>query len=210
MEIIQQALSLFHKGGLVMYPLLACSLLVSAIAVERWLYFKREDGDTAALQQDLQTCLAQGDWTAALVACRQYTGCVAGVAQSAVERRQRGAAVVESTLEATAALRAAKLRDRLPYLEFVVTLAPLLGLLGTVIGMIQSFSVMNLGEGQPLAITGGVGEALVATAAGLCVAVLALVVYTYFSRRLDSLVTDMEEIGYYLLDAVRGDVNETA
>ena len=96
-------------------------------------------------------------------------------------------------------LMAAKMREYFNYLSAIVTLSPLLGLLGTVIGMINSFSVLNVKAGQPLAITGGVGEALVATATGLCVAILAMVIHTYYSHRLDNVVTDMEELSNMLL-----------
>ncbi|MPN54626.1 hypothetical protein SDC9_202298 [bioreactor metagenome] len=101
---------------------------------------------------------------------------------------------MENTMTAGAMLAAARLRENMRFLSAIVTMAPLLGLLGTVIGMINSFSVFNVQSGQPMAITGGVGEALVATAAGLVVAVMALTVHVYFSHRLDQLVTDMEQI----------------
>lgn len=205
MEFIQQAFHLFQKGGLVMYPLAFCSLLVAAIVVERYLYFRTETSDTAALFSALSPALAKGDWQQALAICREAKGCAATVAKAALERGSRDLLVIEKTVEGAASLTAAKLRERLEYLDFIVTLAPLLGLLGTVIGMIQSFSVLDQREGQPFAITGGVGEALVATAAGLCVAVFALVAHAYFARQLDRLVTDMEETSYYLLNTVRSE-----
>ena len=149
--------------------------------------------------------MAKGDWQQALAICREAKGCAATVAKAALERGSRDLLVIEKTVEGAASLTAAKLRERLEYLDFIVTLAPLLGLLGTVIGMIQSFSVLDQREGQPFAITGGVGEALVATAAGLCVAVFALVAHAYFARQLDRLVTDMEETSYYLLNTVRSE-----
>ena len=78
-------------------------------------------------------------------------------------------------------------------LNVIVTMAPLLGLLGTIIGMISAFSVFNLEEGQAIAITGGVGEALIATATGLCVAIVSLAIHAYFVQRIDRIVTDMEQ-----------------
>jgi len=80
----------------------------------------------------------------------------------------------------------------------------LLGLLGTVIGMINSFSVFNVKNGQPMAITGGIGEALVATATGLMVAIMALIVHTYFTHRLDQLVTDMEQVYTLIITRLMG------
>ncbi|MPN49598.1 hypothetical protein SDC9_197220 [bioreactor metagenome] len=98
----------------------------------------------------------------------------------------------------------------------MVTLAPLLGLLGTVIGMINSFSVFSVQSGQPLAITGGVGEALVATATGLSVATIALVLHSFFSRRANHLITELEQtaglvVGYLLIKKTgRRDSHEIA
>lgn len=88
----------------------------------------------------------------------------------------------------------------LDYLSAIVTISPLLGLLGTVTGMISTFSVLDNGAGAS-AVTGGVGEALVATATGLCVAILAFCVYTYFSHQLDTLVTDTEKVCMTVMQA---------
>ena len=88
---------------------------------------------------------------------------------------------------------AAELRAHLNYLSMIVTLSPLLGLLGTIAGMISSFQIFNLQAGQPMAITGGIGEALIATAAGLCVAIFALVVHTVFAQKMDDILTVIEK-----------------
>ncbi len=80
-------------------------------------------------------------------------------------------------------------------------MAPLLGLLGTIVGMIGAFSIFNLEAGAPIAITGGIGEALIATATGLCVAILALCAHSYFAHRMDNMITDMEQCFSALLEA---------
>jgi biopolymer transport protein ExbB len=87
------------------------------------------------------------------------------------------------------------LKKRLTILDTIITLAPLLGLLGTITGMISSFGIMSeAGLGQPHAVTGGVAEALIATAAGLLIAILTLIPYNYFSNRAER---ELEEIEYY-------------
>ena len=96
-------------------------------------------------------------------------------------------------MEVQSGIALSKLKQRLYYLSVIVTMAPLLGLLGTISGMISAFSVFNLESGQATAITGGVGEALIATAFGLCVAIMSLAVHAYFSQRLDNIITDMEQ-----------------
>ena len=88
------------------------------------------------------------------------------------------------------------------YLSATVTISPLLGLLGTVTGMIGSFSILDSGAGAS-AITGGVGEALIATASGLCVAIMAFIVYTVFSHRLDSIINQIENMCVSIVSAKR-------
>ena len=85
------------------------------------------------------------------------------------------------------------LRAHLNYLGMIVTLSPLLGLLGTISGMISSFNVFSMQAGEPTAITGGIGEALIATATGLCVAIFSLVIHTYFVQRLDEMLATLDK-----------------
>ncbi|WP_371366903.1 Tol-Pal system protein TolQ [Sporomusa rhizae] len=193
MSFIAECFSVFHKGGPVMYMILACSLVVATIGVERFLYYKKMNTDMQKFIGQLTPLLERADWTAAGELCRQTQGIAAMVAAKGIRYLQCGCANVETILEGEAALAVAGLRTNLSHLDTIVTIAPLLGLLGTVIGMISSFSVMNIKSGQPHAITGGVGEALIATASGLCVATLAMLVYSYFNHRLDQLITNIEQ-----------------
>ena len=97
-------------------------------------------------------------------------------------------------------LSEAKAYHVLSLLDLIASIAPVLGFLGTVTGMISTFSVLDNGAGAS-AVTGGVGEALVATATGLCVAILAFCVYTYFSHQLDTIVTDTEKVCMTVMQA---------
>lgn len=203
MELIHNVFGVFQKGGPVMYVLLVCSFVVVAVAVERFLYYRDQGTDTKTLLTALVPALEKGEWNQALLLCRQTPGAAAHVAAQGIESYLKGSLYTESVLEGEASLAAARLRDHLNQLDMIVTLAPLLGLLGTVIGMIGSFSVLNLKAGQPLAITGGVGEALIATAAGLTVATAAMVVHSYFAHRLDSMITGLEEVGTVLVSYMR-------
>ncbi|SMD10030.1 MotA/TolQ/ExbB proton channel family protein [Sporomusa malonica] len=193
MSLLAESLSIFHKGGPVMYLIFACSLLVAAIGIERFLYYKKVNTDMHGLMQKLTPLLERGDWAAAGELCCQTRGIAAMVAAKGIHYVQYGCANIDSVLEGEAALAVTGLRANLNHLDTIVTIAPLLGLLGTVIGMIGSFSVMNIKAGQPQAITGGVGEALIATASGLCVATLAMIIYSYFNHRLDQLITNIEQ-----------------
>ncbi|TWH46105.1 MotA/TolQ/ExbB proton channel family protein [Sporomusa sp. KB1] len=192
MDLFNQSLALFQKGGPVMYLLAICSLVVVTITVERFWYYRGMSTDGVAFLEKLKPLLKQRNLSAAIQLCEQMPAAVSQVALQGLQAYQQDGDV-PGALESTAILTAARLRSYLNYLSGIVTLSPLLGLLGTVIGMIQSFSVLNIQSGQPMAITGGVGEALVATAAGLSVAVLAFITNIIFTQRLDHLVTDMEQ-----------------
>ncbi|SDF51749.1 MotA/TolQ/ExbB proton channel family protein [Sporolituus thermophilus] len=200
MELLGQIAALFQKGGLVMYPLLACSIMVIAIVIERWQYYRTAETSDEFLAL-LEKKLGEDQWQEAMALCEKTSGITPRIILKVLQKGVLDPALLQNALEGAAALATARLRDRLSYLETIVTLAPLLGLLGTVIGMINSFSIMAIRSGQPHAITGGVGEALVATAAGLCVAVMALVAHSYFAQRLDRIITGMEMAFTCLLDA---------
>ncbi|GBG55767.1 biopolymer transport protein ExbB [Sporomusaceae bacterium FL31] len=199
MGFLEQSASLFHKGGPVMYLLVACSLIVVAVATERFLYYRNVSVEFKTFRIKLQPLLEQRNVTDAIQLCEQSPAIAAQVAMEGLCAYQRGSSM-ETALDGAAMLASAQLREYLNYLSAIVTLAPLLGLLGTVVGMISSFSVFNVQNGQPAAITGGVGEALVATATGLTVAILAFVVHTYFSQRLDKFVSDIEQTTVMVLN----------
>jgi biopolymer transport protein ExbB len=201
MDFFTQSLQVFYKGGPVMYFLLACSLAVVAIAVERFIYYRNMVIDAPTFLGKLLPLLTRQRLTEAIQFCEQTPSVISQIAAEGLHAYQRGGSI-ESALEGAAMLAASRLREYLNYLSAIVTLAPLFGLLGTVIGMINSFSIFNVQAGQPMAITGGVGEALVATAAGLTVAAMALIVHTYFSHRLDKLVTDMEQVSIAIINGL--------
>lgn len=193
MEFLSQCISLFYKGGPVMYAIGGCSIAIIAIAVERFFYYREMSAEVQPFINKLQPLLEKQRLGEAQQLCENTQAVIGRLAAEGLEAYQREGNM-ESVLDGTAALLAARLREYLNYLSAIVTLSPLLGLLGTVIGMISSFSVFNVKNGQPMAITGGIGEALIATATGLVVAILALTVHTYFTQRLDKLVTDMEQV----------------
>ena len=189
MTDITQGLQLFQKGGFVMYLLLACSLFVVYIAVERYLYYRHMDSGRAFASRFF-TLMKVGKYDTAAELAQKGQGGLAEILSDAMAGKMGHD--VSAMVEVQSGILLAKLRSRLYYLNVIVTMAPLLGLLGTISGMITSFSVFNIESGQAVAITGGVGEALIATAFGLCVAILALIVHAYFTQRLDHIITDME------------------
>ena len=192
MDAIMTGIEFFHKGGSIMYVLLLCSIFVVTIGIERTMYFSRMDTGRAFAREFYQ-CMANDDFAGARKLAEDHRGALANILFGAMKLVKTDSSRVSSYMEIQSGIALSKLRKRLYYLSVIVTMAPLLGLLGTISGMISAFSVFNLESGQATAITGGVGEALIATAMGLCVAIIALSVHAYFTQRIESIVTDMEQ-----------------
>jgi biopolymer transport protein ExbB len=177
------------KGGAVMAPLLACSIIGLAVVIERWLFWRRIGNRQMA--DSLLDLVERGELNRAAESARQADLPLMRVLASGLIHRN----AMTKALEVAAQREIPVLKQRLTILDTIITLAPLLGLLGTVTGMIGSFGIMSqVGIGQPHAVTGGVAEALIATATGLLIAILTLVPYNYFSNRAER---EMEEIEYY-------------
>ena len=183
-----QVLAVIVKGGIVMIPLLICSLISLALTIERilfWAKLKSRDVLRAIL-----THVEQGEFDQALKLGKTSQQPIARVMAAGIAHRNPAPA---KAMEAAAQAEIPVLKRRLGVLDTIVTLAPLLGLLGTVVGMIGSFDVMaDVGIGQPHAVTGGVAEALIATATGLLIAILTLVSYNYFTARAEREMDQME------------------
>ena len=192
MELLTTGITFFQKGGMVMYVLLLCSLFVFSIGIERAMYFRRMDSGRA-FARDFYLALANNKWQKAEQLADQARGALADILFAVITKKPEARKNPSAYMEIQSGIALAKMRKRLYYLSVIVTMAPLLGLLGTISGMITSFSVFNLESGQATAVTGGVGEALIATAMGLCVAIISLAVHAYFSQRIENIVTDMEQ-----------------
>lgn len=200
---------LFTKGGPVMYLLLIISVAVAAIGIERLNFYNYAVDNSDKFLESLKNNLKLQDINAVANFChneKNILGEVAFAGIFAATQKEN----IELALETAYSEAAMKLRARLNYLSMFVTLSPLLGLLGTIFGMIDAFNIFNLQSGQPMAITGGIGEALIATATGLCVAIFALIVHTYFAQKLDEILTKIEKAeNIVLANLKKGVENET-
>jgi biopolymer transport protein ExbB len=186
--------SLLMKGGMMMIPLLASSVISLTVIVERlcfWRALRSQVVHTTILE-----LVAQGDLEAAYRVARRSHHPVARVLQAGLEHKHLSPS---TAMQAAAQAEVGQLRRYLPILDTIITLGPLLGLLGTITGMISSFGIMSeAGLGQPHAVTGGVAEALIATATGLFVAIMTLVPYNYFNAKVEQLMSLMEEQATHL------------
>lgn len=192
-------MELFQKGGPVMYLLLLCSLSVLAIAIDRWLFYRRAANGAETLLQSITEAAGKG-LSSVLIEGDSVTAFLL----DAGKRADSSGSDVRLAVESAYGEAAMKLRARLNYLSMIVTLAPLLGLLGTISGMIDSFNIFSVAADQPLAITAGIGEALIATATGLCVAIFALVVHTVLASRMDSVLTIADRAEAAVISAAGG------
>ena len=187
-----EQLEMFEKGGPAMVALLFCSVCVLTIAVERFSFYRQIRKGLLQFIDRLPAVLHTDPLRAAYESCEKET-CMAGYVAAAGVKAAIDKKDVNLAMETAYNDAAMQLRSRLNYLSMIVTLSPLLGLLGTISGMIQSFNVFSVQAGQPLAITGGIGEALIATATGLCVAILALIIHAYFSQKLDEVLVQLDK-----------------
>lgn len=194
-------LHLFKAGGFMMYPLILCSFIVIAIFIERSRFYRANRSHVDQLAREIPEFLERGDYTGLKALLEKDGGIPASVVLAGVEHMNLKVDQT-SLIEGAASHAAGLLKNYLNYLDVIVTLSPLMGLLGTVIGMIGSFNVLSVSNGQPFAVTGGVAEALVCTATGLFVAIIALIAYTYLSQQVSNFVSQMEKLGTLYLAIV--------
>lgn len=191
MHHLSALIGMLAKGGPVMIPLLVCSVLSLAVIIDRCGFWWRRR-DTAAAERALRLAVhAKFDEAAEVAAASRAP--LARVIATGLGHRDGGAA---QAMEVVAQEELGLARRYLPVLDTVITLSPLLGLLGTVTGMIAAFGVLSTtGMNQPNAITGGVAEALIATAVGLGIAIGSLIPYNYFSTKVERAAEAMEQFG---------------
>jgi biopolymer transport protein ExbB len=190
-------LQLFIKGGPIMWPLLLTSIVAVAVAFERILFIIREN--RSRQPEVVSQILAQaeeGDFDAAIVAGTESPDFVARTLVSALEHRDIS---LSDALLRAANQELKRFSRGISVLDTIITLAPMLGLLGTVTGMIHSFGLLGAEElGAPAAITGGIAEALIATAFGLGIAIVALLPFNYLNTRLEEARHEIEDAATHL------------
>lgn len=190
MKAIYLGMEYFTRGGLVMWPLLVCSLVSVAVILDRLAFFHRADTERGFSERFCRA-LRKDHWEEARNLARATKGGLAALAVhllEAPEYLQLQAAFV--TGESRSILN--RFAHGLPYLKVIVTLSPLLGLLGTITGMMASFAALGSRWDNPLAVTGGVGEALITTVFGLSIAIVTMCFYAYFSQRVHQITLEME------------------
>jgi biopolymer transport protein ExbB len=195
--------SYFVKGGPVMWPLLVLSILGITVAIWRWIALRQATSTVPELMRDLRTKLIAGDVTGAIEVCERAPGPVAAIVKAGLLRYGRPKDEVEMGLQDASAHELSVLERGLPLLATTATVAPLLGFLGTVAGMINSFDALaEVGLNNPAAVASGISEALITTAAGLIIAIPVQMAYNYLVTRVNNLVRSMESAANFVLEAL--------
>ncbi|RKX34844.1 MAG: MotA/TolQ/ExbB proton channel family protein [Verrucomicrobia bacterium] len=191
--------SLIRKGVLVMIPLGICSILAAALAIERFLSLRREQILPPGFMEGLAENITEDPITAedkCVKYCDHAGGPLGVIFKAGVQRLFKNKAATEKAIEDAASREVDKMKRSLKGLSTIAAISPLLGLLGTVYGMISAFQIAtSAGMGKADVLAKGIYEALVTTAAGLTIAIPVLLIYQYLNNRVDALVDEMDEMG---------------
>ena len=197
---------LFKAGGWTMIPIAICSLIAMGIIAERLWALKRERILPKHLVAQVWTWIKNGRFDKSKMRDLKNSSELGEVLTAGLLNHQYGRESMKASIDEAGRAVVVRLERYLNTLGSIALVAPLLGLLGTVIGMIKVFTVMRVeGVGNADALAGGISEALVTTAAGMAVAIPALVMHRHFIRRVEELVTDMEQEALKMVDVLHGE-----
>ena len=200
---MQDAIQMWNDGGWMMWPLGACALVGIVIIVWKMYDLSGKQLRTSRFLRQVDELIAQGKIREALVLSKESNTPAGRIMAAGLERHDEGAERVNKAIENVGLIEMASLESGLVWLATVSNVAPLLGFLGTVIGMIQAFQAIELaGEVEATLVAGGIKVALITTAAGLVIAIPINIAHNYFVTRIDRLVIDMEESAQKMVDAL--------
>lgn len=198
-------LEIFYRGGPLMYPILFCSVIGWAIFMERFFAYFQIRRDMTSLQRQVRGLLQEESLPDAIALCTERRSPLAKILLVVLKNRGQQRAHLKALAEEIGVREAVSLQRYLGLLGTIANVAPLLGLLGTVLGMINAFNVIAAeGVGTPATLGGGISEALITTAAGLSVAVPMLLVHRYLTARSERLTLELEEASMQIIDLVEG------
>jgi biopolymer transport protein ExbB len=192
----------FIEGG----PGFMTSILLSfvlglAFAIERVLYLNLSTTNTKKLLKNVEDALQSGGIEAAKDVCRKTRGPVASIFYQGLDRYNEGIEVVEKSVISYGGVQASLLESGLSWIALFIALAPMLGFLGTVVGMVMAFDAIEAaGDISPSLVAGGIKVALITTIGGLIAAIILQVFFNYCTHKIDSIVTTMEDASISLLD----------
>ncbi len=198
----QELKTRFIEGGPgFMGIVLICLILGLAIAIERIIFLNLATTNTKKLTEGVEEALANGGVDAAKDLCRDTKGPVASIFYQGLDRVDEGVESAEKAVVAYGGVQMGQLEKNVSWISLFIALAPMLGFMGTVIGMIQAFDKIEAaGDMQPSLVAGGIKVALLTTVFGLVVAIILQIFYNYIVAKIDSIVNDMEDASITLVD----------
>jgi biopolymer transport protein ExbB len=197
---------LFQSGGFLMWPILACSVAAMAIVCERLWTLNKRAVTPGSLGQQVQQMIASRELDPAKVVAIRESSPLGRILADGLVNMKNGREIMKESIEEAGRHVVHDLERYLNTLGTIAAITPLLGLLGTVIGMIKVFAaITSFGVGDPTVLAGGISEALITTAAGLSVGIPSLMFYRYFRGRVNALTVNMEEEAIRLVEVIHGD-----
>ncbi len=192
----------FIEGGAIfMSFVLLCLIFGLALCIERIIYLNLASTNTKKLLQQIEGSLQDGGIEAAKEVCRNTRGPVASIFYQGLDRFDEGLEVVEKSVVSYGSVQMGLLEKGLTWISLFIAVAPMLGFMGTVIGMIDAFdNIQAMGDISATAVAGGIKVALITTVSGLIVAIILQVFYNYIVSKIDGIVNSMEDASISLLD----------
>lgn len=193
----------FNQGGIFMWPILILLIIGIMISIERFISLTRASVNTRKFLAKVKEALASGGVEEALDVCSSTRGPVASIFHAGLLRSKRGVEHVEKAITNAGSIEMAFLERGMIWLATVISVAPMLGFTGTVVGMIAAFdAIAAANDISPTIVAGGISQALLTTCFGLIVAMIIQVAHNYFVSRIDALIIDMEESSTELVDSL--------
>ncbi len=196
-------LEFFQRGGIMMYPLALTSLIAVALIIERFIMLRKKKILIPEIISVVENFSSFKDIDLARNICNKYQGPLSNMIRTALEHYKMAKAEIREVLEDQGRQEIRTLQRNLVALEAVAAVSPLMGLLGTVLGMVQVFEVIKeQGVGQTAALSGGISQALLTTVTGLFIAIPTLIFYYYFSQKAENLILDIEKYTNEFIDKI--------
>lgn len=184
-----------------MTPVLLCLIIGMALSIERVVYLNLSTIDTKKFKQSIEDALKSGGVEAALEVARNTRGPIASIYYQGLSRADEGVDVVEKSIISYGGVQNGLLEKGMTWLQLFIALSPMLGFLGTVIGMIQAFEqIVEDGQVSPITVAGGIQVSLLTTVFGLISAIILQIFYNYITSKVDGIVNEMEEASISLID----------
>jgi biopolymer transport protein ExbB len=200
-----ELINIFIKGGMIMWPILLCSVVGLAIIIDRFIVLRKARINVPAFLVRIRGLIKRNDIEGAISHCMEEKSPIANIVKKGLKKYRYGHARVKEAIENAGKQEVGRLEKGLMILASVSGIAPLLGFLGTVTGMISAFmTIQDLqGAASPSDLAGGIWEALVTTAFGLMVGIPALAFYNYFLSKIKKLIDDMETVANDVVDIIQ-------